>query len=140
VGLLAECGFEQRTDGDWWVVFRRGVATPRIPRRNSAGREDRLPGPLAIQVERIVEAVGGDDRAWWTHCVRRLGAGPIDRALGQLAETRRAAVVRNPGGMLTKIMKDIAARPASCSIPRSPRATVREHQRELLADEAKQRP
>jgi hypothetical protein len=138
-GLLAGFRCERGADGDWWAVFRRGAAKPRIPLRRGEER-DRLPGPLAALVERIVEAVGGDDRAWWTHCVRRLGAGPIDRALGQLAETRRAAVVRNPGGMLTKIMKDIAARPASCSIPRSPRATVREHQRELLADEAKQRP
>jgi hypothetical protein len=108
VGVLAGYEIKAGADGDWWIVFRRGDAKPRIPRRGR-GDSDPLPGPMANQVERIVEAVGGDDRAWWIQCVRRLGAGPIDRALGQLAETCRAATVRNPGGMLTKIMKDIAA-------------------------------
>lgn len=108
-GLLAgfECG--PGADGGWWAVFRRGVAAPRIPRRDRETGGDRLPRPLAAQVERIVEVVGGDDRAWWTQCVQRLGAGPIDRALGQLRETCRAVHVRNPGGLLTKILKDIAA-------------------------------
>jgi hypothetical protein len=107
-GLLAGFECEAGSGGDWWAVFRRGVGTPRIPQRSRQGH-DSLPDPLAAQVERIVEAVGGDDRAWWTQCVRRLGAGPIDRALGQLNETRRASRVRNPGGLLTKILKDIAA-------------------------------
>lgn len=107
-GLLAGFGCEPGADGDWWAVFRRGTAAPRIPRR-SEQRLVSLPGALAGQVERIVEAVGGDDRAWWTQCVRRLGTGPIDRALGQLYETRRSSRVHNPGGLLTKILKDIAA-------------------------------
>lgn len=107
-GLLAGFGCEQGVGGDWWAVFRRGDAKPRIPQRRGENR-DQLPGPLAAQVERIVAAVGGDDRAWWTQCVRRLGAGPIDRALGQFRETCRAGRVRNPGGLLTKILKDIAA-------------------------------
>lgn len=107
-GLLADFSCEAGADGDWWAVFRRGTAAPRIPRRCGNGAAQ-VPGPLAAQVERIVEAVGGDDRAWWTHCVRRLGPGPIDRALGQLRETARSSPVRNPGGLLTKILKDIAA-------------------------------
>jgi hypothetical protein len=108
-GLLAGFRIEPGAGGEWWAVFHRGSANPRIPPRRRAGAEP-LPGPLAAQVERIVEAVGGgDDRAWWAQCVRRLGAGPVDRALGQLQETCRAAQVRNPGGLLTKIMKDIAA-------------------------------
>lgn len=107
--LLAGFGCERGVDGNSWAVFLRGTATPRIPRRDRETGDDRLPGPLAAQVERIVEVVGGDDRAWWTQCVRRLGAGPIDRAIGQLRETCRASRVRNPGGLLTKILKDIAA-------------------------------
>lgn len=108
-GLLAGFGVEPGVGGDWWVVFRRGDARPRIPRRAAAGAEP-LPGPAAYQVERIVEAVGGaDDRAWWTQCVRRLGPGAVDRALGQLAEAGRTSRVLNAGGLLTKILKDIAA-------------------------------
>jgi hypothetical protein len=33
----------------------------------------------------------------------------VDRALGQLKEARQLARVTNPGGLLTKIFKDIAA-------------------------------
>jgi hypothetical protein len=37
------------------------------------------------------------------------GSGPDQQTdLGQLGEARHAAPVRNPGGLLTKIMKDIA--------------------------------
>ena len=60
-------------------------------------------------VDRIADAVGsGDDRPWWTQCVKRLGPGAVDRALGQLKEARQLSSVRNPGGLLTKIFKDIA--------------------------------
>jgi len=60
-------------------------------------------------VDRISDAVGsGDDRPWWTQCVKRLGSGAVDRALGQLKEARQLSSVRNPGGLLTKIFKDIA--------------------------------
>jgi hypothetical protein len=37
-----------------------------------------------------------------------LGRESIYRALGQLREARGLAHVRNPGGLLTKIFKDIA--------------------------------
>jgi hypothetical protein len=54
--------------------------------------------------------VGGDaGRRWWTRCVERLGSGPVDRALGLLREVERAGPVKNPGGLLTKILKDLAA-------------------------------
>ena len=60
-------------------------------------------------VDRIADAVGsGDDRPWWTQCVKRLGPGTVDRALGQLKEARQLSSVRNPGGLLTKIFKGIA--------------------------------
>ena len=65
-------------------------------------------GPPAVA--RIVEAVGGDaDRVWWGQCVNRLGSGAVDRGLGLLKEARQGTVVRNPGGLLTKIFKDIAS-------------------------------
>jgi hypothetical protein len=40
--------------------------------------------------------------------VKRLGPGAVDRALGQLKDARQLSSVRNPGGLLTKIFKDIA--------------------------------
>jgi hypothetical protein len=60
-------------------------------------------------VDRIVEATGnGKDRLWWTQCAKRLGAGAVDRALGQLKEATRHGKVRTNGALLTKIFKDIA--------------------------------
>jgi hypothetical protein len=40
--------------------------------------------------------------------VKRLGAGAVDRALGQLKEARQLSSDRNPVGLLTKIFKGIA--------------------------------
>ena len=60
-------------------------------------------------VDRIADAIGGDeDRVWWSQCVKRLGTGAVDRALGQLKEARQLNQIRNPGGLLTKIFKDLA--------------------------------
>lgn len=60
-------------------------------------------------VDQLVEATGAAaDVGWWTQCVRRLGPGPIERALGQFRESRQLRHVRNPPGLMTKILKDIA--------------------------------
>ena len=40
--------------------------------------------------------------------MKRLGAGAVDRALGQLKEARQLSSDRNPVGLLTKIFKGIA--------------------------------
>ncbi len=105
---LAAFRLERSREGRWLAVFDRKAAPARdrcVVRR--AGQE--LAPALAAQVERIIEAVGTDaDRPWWTQCVRRLGHGPIDRALGLLKESRQSGQVRSPGGLLTKILKDIA--------------------------------
>jgi hypothetical protein len=70
---------------------------------------EELGSALVALVDRISDAVGsGADRPWWTQCVKRLGPGAVDRALGQLKEARQLSSVRNPGGLLTKIFKDIA--------------------------------
>jgi hypothetical protein len=103
--ILAGHRSQRDRDGTWWAVFRRGRGTARIP---AAGA--RPAGQTHYQVERIVAAVGGEaGRRWWTRCVERLGPGPVDRALGLLREAQRAGRVENPGGLLTKIFKDIAA-------------------------------
>jgi hypothetical protein len=44
----------------------------------------------------------------FTQCVRRLGHGAVDRALGQLNEAIATGKVRSRGALLTKIFKDIA--------------------------------
>lgn len=105
--VLAAFACEGGRDGRWWATFRRGPVRPKVPPPLRAAPEDAF---SAAQVERIVEAVNGaKDRAWWATCVRLLGPHAADRALGQLREARTGGVVRNPGGLLTKIFKDIAA-------------------------------
>jgi hypothetical protein len=70
--------------------------------------EDLSPALVAL-VDRIAGAVGSnDDRPWRTQCGKRLGHGAVDRALGQLKEARQFSSARNPGGLFTKIFKDIA--------------------------------
>ena len=70
--------------------------------------EDLSPAVVAL-VDRISDAVGSnDDRPWRTQCVKRLGSGAVERALGQLKEARQLSSDRNPVGLLTKIFKGIA--------------------------------
>lgn len=100
--------FERGREGRPIAAFER--KTP--PRQGRAGRiaAEVLEPSVALCLELIAEAVGTrDDQVWWTCCVRRLGHGAVDRALGQLKEACRAGAVRNRGGLLTKIFKDIAA-------------------------------
>lgn len=100
--LLAEFRFEKSADGRWLAAFHR---VRRPARRTSTmvnRRAGNLPPAVTDQVERIVDAVGGDaDRAWWTQCVLRLGTGAVDRGLGLLKEAVELGGVRNPGGLLT---------------------------------------
>jgi hypothetical protein len=95
--------------GRWVASFTRGE----IPKERYAfptNIAEKIAPDLAYHVDRIVEAVGNDkDRVWWTECAKRLGVGSVDRALGQFKEAKQLYSVRNPGGLLTKIFKDIAA-------------------------------
>jgi hypothetical protein len=106
--FLLSFRFEPSRDGRWLAVFTRREAPRRA--RPAPPAAEPLEEAVAAQVERIIEATGcAGDRAWWSQCVRRLGAGPVDRGLGQLREARQSVHVRNPGGLLTKIFKDLAA-------------------------------
>jgi len=81
---------------------RQSVSLPRYA-------AEQLSPALEALVARIVQAVGSaDDRLWWVQCVRRLGLGSVDRALGQLKEASQLGKVNNRGGLLTKIFKGIA--------------------------------
>ena len=106
--ILRAFRFEESNDGRMIAVFDRGA--------RPAGKSARLAvalHPLSEQgkylLERIATEIGStSDRLWWSQCIERLGIGPIERALGQLREARGLDTVRNPGGLLTKIIKDIA--------------------------------
>ncbi len=106
--ILAGFGFESAT-GRPVITFERKTR----PAGAARVRHFR-PAPLteaeAAAVGRIAAAVGSaEDRPWWGQCVRRLGVSCADHALGLLKETRDRQAVQNPGGLLTKIFKDVAA-------------------------------
>ena len=99
---------EKSRDGRWLATFTR-KAPPRQDTPVPAHAAEDLSPALVALVDRISDAVGsGADRPWWTQCVKRLGPGAVDRTLGQLKEARQLSSIRNPGGLLTKIFKDIA--------------------------------
>ena len=105
--LLRSFRFDRAKDGRWLAVFTRG-ARPKAssPQQFAAPPLDERSWYL---VDQLVEVTGApDDLIWWTQCVRRLGPGPVERALGQFREARQAQHVRNPPGLMTKILKDIA--------------------------------
>lgn len=104
--ILSEFKLERSRAGDWLASFTRGKAPDSkyvVPAAES------LTPAVADLVRRIAEATGNaNDRVWWAQCAERLGPGAVDRALGQLKEVRAAGRLRNPGGLLTKIFKDLA--------------------------------
>lgn len=106
---LARFRFERGREGRWIAIFERKKA-PRQDWKTARLAAEVLEPSVALYVDLIAEAVGTrDDAVWWTYCVRRLGAGAVGRALGQLKEATQASSIRNRGGLLTKIMKDIAS-------------------------------
>lgn len=103
--ILAAYRAERDCNGTCWAVFRRGKGAARIP---AAGISPTV--KTQYQVDRIISVVGGEsNRRWWAMCVERLGPGPVDRAVGLLQDAMRTGRVENPGGLLTKIIKDLAA-------------------------------
>lgn len=105
------------------VTFRRGASRSTVVPRRVLGSVAPPDGLVQDLVERIVETVRGTkDRVWWERCVGRLGPHAAGRALGQLREAILNGRVHNPGGLLTKIFKDIA-RDAGVRLD-SPRATT----------------
>lgn len=108
IPILAAFRFDRGREGRYIAVFERKHA-PKQHRRTGRYAAEVLEPSAALHLDLITEAVGSrDDVVWWTYCIRRLGGGAVDRALGQLKEACRAGQVRNRGGLLTKIFKDIA--------------------------------
>lgn len=106
--ILKSYEFGKSAEGRWKIRFYRKFK-PNQEYRIPQDALEELSAELEYDVERIIEATGNaDDKPWWIQCAKRLGHGSIDRALGQLKETCQINKVKNKGGMLTKIFKDIA--------------------------------
>ena len=100
IPILAGFRFDRGRQGRYIAVFERKTA-PRQVRRATRLAVEVLEPSAALHLDLIAQAVGsGSDAVWWTYCIRRLGCGAVDRALGQLkegvpggtsAEPRRAA-------------------------------------------------
>jgi hypothetical protein len=54
-----------------------------------------------------------EDWRWWRKCAEQLGSAGVESAIGQFEETSSLRRVENPGAMLTKILKDVAAQMVS---------------------------
>lgn len=108
IPFLKAFRFEKGSDGRSLIVFERGQA-PKQDTATFRQAAQELSPELGELVERIVEAVGtGNDRYWWTQCVKRLGRGAVDRALGHLKETQRTQTIRSRGAFLTSYFQKIA--------------------------------
>lgn len=93
--------------GKWVATFRRKSLPKDTPHPRE--RRELLPPDMQDLVNRLIEASGEpEDWRWWTQCARSIGRDGIFRALGQFDETSKLRLVRNPGAMLSKILKDIA--------------------------------
>lgn len=111
VHVLRNFRFACPRSGRWIAEFHRAVDAISVAPRRDDPRDafDRDDRQFEFHLTRIAQATGSSrDRAWWLRCLRRLGPGPMDRALGQLREACVFGRVRNRGGLLTKILKDIA--------------------------------
>lgn len=105
---LAAFRFERAVNGGWLAVFERGQA-PKQDHQTPRNAGEAVSEQLQYLLDSIAQVVGNDaDKIWWMQCARRLGEGAILRGLGMLKEARRNGTVRNPGGLLTKFLKDIA--------------------------------
>jgi hypothetical protein len=104
-------GFELRKstrEGNWIAVFHRRC----IPAVSTYPTEEikNLSAPINQLVQRLSEVSGQpEDWRWWKKCAEQLGPAGINSAVGQFEETCRLRRVENPGAMLTKILKDVAA-------------------------------
>lgn len=109
--VLRDFQLAQSRSGRWIAEFHReGDLSARSFSDRSHVLRGEDGGIFEYHLGRIASETGSArDRAWWLRCLRRLGPGPVDRALGQLREACQSGRVRNRGALLTKILKDLAA-------------------------------
>ncbi|MFO0937498.1 MAG: hypothetical protein U0798_13390 [Gemmataceae bacterium] len=108
IPFLRDFHFEKSVNGKSLIVFER-MQIPKQDRSVYRNAAESISPEVFEQVERIIDAIGSnDDRVWWTRCVKQLGRGAVDRALGLLKESRQTQDIRNPGGLLTRLFQKIA--------------------------------
>jgi hypothetical protein len=95
--------------GEWLVIFERDVKPKqdyRLPRRAALS----LDPEIAVLVDDIVDELGSrDDVLWWRTCAEVLGPDLVYQGLSQLKDAGGSPKpIRNRGGLLTKILKDLA--------------------------------
>jgi hypothetical protein len=107
VPILDSFSIEKSDRGRWVATFRRKALPKDSPHPKE--RRELLPPEMQDLVNRMIEVSGEpEDWRWWSQCARSIGRDGIFRALGQYDETSKLRDVRNPGAMLSKILKDIA--------------------------------
>lgn len=109
--LKSFCFERSQATGAWLAIFRRNLRPKQLYRMPKHAAVN-LDPEIALLVDDIVAQVGGsDDVRWWTKCAEVLGPDLVYQALSQLKEASGGSrPVRNRGGLLTKILKDLAAR------------------------------
>jgi hypothetical protein len=95
--------------GEWSALFERDVKPKqdyRLPQRAALS----LDPEIGVLVDDIVHELGSrDDVLWWTKCAEVLGPALVYQGLSQLKDAGGSPkLVRNRGGLLTKILKDLA--------------------------------
>ena len=104
--ILESFKIEKSTkNGEWLVHFiRKNVPKDTLPvRRNSFD-----PDTAFLIEELIAASEEPQNRNWWQQCARSLGREGVFRAIGEFKEKSLLEDVRNKGGLLTSILKDIA--------------------------------
>jgi hypothetical protein len=110
VPTLKSYRFEKsRRTGERLIVFERDVKPKQqcsVPRRAALS----LDPEVAVLVNDIVHEIGSrDDVLWWTKCADVLGPDLVYQGLSQLRDAGDGPKpIRNKGGLLTKILKDLA--------------------------------
>lgn len=112
VPTLKSFRFEKSTrTGEWLILLERDVKPKqdyRVPRHVALS----LDPEIGLLVNDIVRQVGSrDDVLWWTKCAEVLGPELVIQGLSQLQDARQGSKpVRNAGGLLTRIFKDLATK------------------------------
>lgn len=109
VPTLKSFRFEtSRRNGEWLIIFERGER----PKQRSVRKTRNgfcLDPEVGLLVDDIVDQVGSrDDVLWWRKCAELLRSDLIHQGLSQLKDAGQSQRIKNRGGLLTKIFKDLA--------------------------------
>lgn len=109
--LLETFSLEQSQTGNGYVATFRRKAKPqgeRVVAIRPLKLSDEVEQGGSV-VEKMMHATGDrKSERWWAVCADTIGEEGVEKALEQLRQTCGHKIVKRPGGMLTKICKDIA--------------------------------